>query len=102
MLWPKRATFEELLGILNVPELSGVWREDETIGWVYQYFNGGDERRAMRDASQAPRNSRELAVRKVRLSDSYDTAQMKRALAAERQREHEAKADAYNRKAGES
>ncbi len=70
-LWPKRATFGELLGVLNAAELSGVWGEDETIGWVYQYFNGGDERRAMRDASQAPRNSRELAVRNQFFTPRY-------------------------------
>lgn len=63
VLWPKRATFEQLLKILNADELAKVWGEDETIGWVYQYFNGQDERRKMRDESHVPRNSRELAVR---------------------------------------
>lgn len=71
VLWPKRATFESLLQILNAAELASVWREDETIGWVYQFFNGGDERRAMRDASQAPRNSRELAVRNQFFTPRY-------------------------------
>lgn len=70
-LWPRRAAFEALLEILNAPALAGVWREDETIGWVYQYFNGQDERRAMRDASQAPRNSRELAVRNQFFTPRY-------------------------------
>jgi hypothetical protein len=67
VLWPKRATFEELLALLNAPELAGVWGEDETIGWVYQFFNSREERQALRDpkagGSQAPRNSYELAVR---------------------------------------
>jgi hypothetical protein len=45
ILWPKRATFEALLTILNASDLSSVWGEDETIGWVYQFFNSGDERR---------------------------------------------------------
>jgi hypothetical protein len=71
VLWPKRATFEQLLDILNATELAPVWGEDETIGWVYQYFNGGDERRAMRDASQSPRNSRELAVRNQFFTPRY-------------------------------
>jgi hypothetical protein len=70
-LWPRRAAFLELLDILNAPALAGVWAEDETIGWVYQYFNGQDERRAMRDASQAPRNSRELAVRNQFFTPRY-------------------------------
>jgi hypothetical protein len=71
VLWPKRVTFAALLEILNDTELAGVWGEDETIGWVYQYFNGGDERRAMREASQAPRNSRELAVRNQFFTPRY-------------------------------
>ena len=71
VLWPKRATFEQLLGILNAPELAAVWGEDETIGWVYQYFNGSDERRKMREESQAPRNSRELAVRNQFFTPRY-------------------------------
>ena len=70
-LWPRRAAFLELLDILNAPALSEVWGEDETIGWVYQYFNGQDERRAMREASQAPRNSRELAVRNQFFTPRY-------------------------------
>jgi hypothetical protein len=71
VLWPRRQTFDDLLEILNAQELSSVWAEDETIGWVYQYFNSGDERRAMRDASQAPRNSRELAVRNQFFTPRY-------------------------------
>jgi len=70
-LWPRRAAFLELLDILNAPALAGIWAEDETIGWVYQYFNGQDERRAMREASQAPRNSRELAVRNQFFTPRY-------------------------------
>ncbi|MHB1543885.1 MAG: BREX-1 system adenine-specific DNA-methyltransferase PglX [Acidiferrobacter sp.] len=71
VLWPKRPTFEQLLGILNAPALATVWGEDETIGWVYQYFNGSDERRKMREESQAPRNSRELAVRNQFFTPRY-------------------------------
>jgi hypothetical protein len=48
-----------------------VWGEDETIGWVYQFFNGQDERRKMREESQAPRNSRELAVRNQFFTPRY-------------------------------
>ena len=71
VLWPKRATFEQLLEVLNAAELAGVWGEDETIGWVYQFFNGQDERRQMREESQAPRNSRELAVRNQFFTPRY-------------------------------
>jgi hypothetical protein len=71
VLWPKRATFEQLLEILNSTNLASVWGEDETIGWVYQFFNGQDERRKMREESQAPRNSRELAVRNQFFTPRY-------------------------------
>ena len=61
----------QLLEILNATELARVWGEDETIGWVYQFFNSQDERRKMRDESQAPRNSRELAVRNQFFTPRY-------------------------------
>ena len=58
-------------GCLNHPDLEHLWAEDETIGWIYQYFNSKEERKAMRDASQAPRNSRELAVRNQFFTPRY-------------------------------
>ncbi|MGH3694796.1 MAG: Eco57I restriction-modification methylase domain-containing protein [Pseudonocardiaceae bacterium] len=70
VLWPRRAAFDELLDILNAPGLAGIWGEDETIGWFYQYFNSGDERRKMRE-SQVPRNSRELAIRNQFFTPRY-------------------------------
>jgi Eco57I restriction-modification methylase len=71
VLWPKRATFEALLDVLNATDLSDVWGEDETVGWVYQFFNSGDERKRMREESLAPRNSRELAVRNQFFTPRY-------------------------------
>src|SRR5262249_12336499 len=71
VLWPKRATFEQLLELLNARELAGVWVEDETIGWVYQYFNGPEERRTLRKKGQPPRNGRELAVRNQFFTPRY-------------------------------
>ena len=71
LLWPRRQALLDLLGILNETELAPVWGEGETIGWVYQYFNGDDERKQMRAESQAPRNSRELAVRNQFFTPRY-------------------------------
>jgi len=71
LLWPKRAALLELLEILNRPELDELWSEDETLGWVYQYFNGDAERKKMREESAAPRNSRELAVRNQFFTPRY-------------------------------
>jgi hypothetical protein len=71
LLWPRRQALLDLFDILNRPELATVWAEDEAIGWVYQYFNSQEERRAMREASAAPRNSRELAVRNQFFTPRY-------------------------------
>ena len=71
LLWPRRQVLLDLLGVLNQTDLAAVWAEDETIGWVYQYFNGDDERKQMRTESQAPRNSRELAVRNQFFTPRY-------------------------------
>jgi hypothetical protein len=71
LLWPKRTALLELLDILNRPELAELWREDETLGWIYQYFNGDAERKKMREESSAPRNSRELAVRNQFFTPRY-------------------------------
>jgi Eco57I restriction-modification methylase len=75
LLWPRRQAFLDLLAVLNGAELAEVWAEDETIGWMYQFFNSGEERKAMRDpkqgGSQAPRNSRELAVRNQFFTPRY-------------------------------
>ena len=70
-LWPRRNALEAALAKLNTPELAGVWAEDETIGWIYQYYNDPEERRQMRDESAAPRNSRELAIRNQFFTPRY-------------------------------
>lgn len=53
----------ELLALLNAPELAEAWGEDETIGWIYQYFTPTELREEARLASSAPRNSYELSFR---------------------------------------
>lgn len=70
-LFPREAALLQLLDLINDPEIEPLWSEDETIGWIYQYFNSAEERRAMRKASQAPRNSRELAVRNQFFTPRY-------------------------------
>ena len=69
-LFPAEAALTALLNEINHDDLAAVWSEDETIGWLYQYFNTQDERREMRE-SAAPRNSRELAVRNQFFTPRY-------------------------------
>lgn len=71
LLFPRETALRALLDELNHFEIEPLWGADETIGWIYQYFNSKEERKAMRDASQAPRNSRELAVRNQFFTPRY-------------------------------
>ncbi|KVL48437.1 hypothetical protein WT12_19280 [Burkholderia territorii] len=70
-LFPREAALLQVLNLINDADIAPRWSEDETIGWIYQYFNSKEERKAMRDASQAPRNSRELAVRNQFFTPRY-------------------------------
>lgn len=70
-LFPREAALLQVLNLINDADIAPLWGEDETIGWIYQYFNSKEERKAMREASQAPRNSRELAVRNQFFTPRY-------------------------------
>lgn len=70
-VFPSERCLEDVLGLLNDPALAQIWWEDEAIGWIYQYYNDPVERKKMREASQAPRNSRELAVRNQFFTPRY-------------------------------
>ena len=71
LIFPSELCLEQVLRELNAPEFAHLWKQDETIGWIYQYFNSKEEREAMREASAAPRNSRELAVRNQFFTPRY-------------------------------
>ncbi len=71
LLFPRETTLLALLPLLNGPDLDPLWIEDETIGWIYQYYNDPAERKKMREESAAPRNSRELAVRNQFFTPRY-------------------------------
>lgn len=69
-IFPGERCLEDVLDQLNRQDLAHLWAEDETIGWVYQYYNDPHERKRMRE-SQAPRTSRELAVRNQFFTPRY-------------------------------
>ena len=69
-LFPREGALLRLLELINKPEIEPLWAEDETIGWIYQYFNSVEERQEMR-RSRSPRNSRELAVRNQFFTPRY-------------------------------
>ena len=81
LLFPSEKVLLELLEIINDEDLNiyresghqpiNLWTEDETIGWIFQYYNSREEISEMREASGAPRNSRELAVRNQFFTPRY-------------------------------
>ncbi|MBK9165936.1 MAG: BREX-1 system adenine-specific DNA-methyltransferase PglX [Bryobacterales bacterium] len=81
-LYPKQKTLDEVLDLLNGGGIKPdetelrekwpqLWSQDETIGWVYQYFTPKDLRDQARKESQAPRNSYELAFRNQFFTPRY-------------------------------
>lgn len=72
-VFPGEPALNDVLALLNDAELASrkIWQQDETIGWIYQYYNDPAERKKMRDESQAPRTSRELAVRNQFFTPRY-------------------------------
>ncbi|MFZ3059102.1 MAG: BREX-1 system adenine-specific DNA-methyltransferase PglX [Candidatus Methanoperedens sp.] len=63
LVFPRPGALYELLDLINRESLTDIWEEDETIGWIYQYFTPKDLRKKAREESAAPRNSYELAFR---------------------------------------
>lgn len=70
-LFPRETALLQLLEQINDYEIEPLWAEDETIGWIYQFWNGRDEIDKMRSASRAPRTSREMAVRNQFFTPRY-------------------------------
>ncbi len=70
-LYPAQRVLDEVLALLNDEALADIWTQDETIGWVYQYFTPKELRDQARKESQAPRNSYELAFRNQFFTPRY-------------------------------
>lgn len=82
LIWFDEMTLKRFFDLINVEDLSAFydtvtgdtinfWQEDETLGWIFQYYNSLEERRKMRDESTKPRNSREMAVRNQFFTPDY-------------------------------
>lgn len=70
-LFPPQRVLDDVLTLLNSDDLKDIWAEDETIGWVYQYFTPKELRDQVRKESAAPRNSYELAFRNQFFTPRY-------------------------------
>ena len=82
LVFPDESTLLQLLKLINDSQLSewydeqegitvNFWKEDETLGWMFQDYNSLEERRKMREESSKPRNSREMAVRNQFFTPEY-------------------------------
>lgn len=82
LVFPDESTLLRLLDLVNDTQLSAwhdeqngstvnFWKENETLGWMFQYYNSLEERRKMREESNKPRNSREMAVRNQFFTPEY-------------------------------
>jgi hypothetical protein len=74
-LFPGETTLLAVLEEFDASDLEPLWAEDETIGWIYQYFNSRtDIDRARYDEKgkpKSPQNTRELAVRNQFFTPRY-------------------------------
>ncbi len=81
-LHPRQKTLDEVLDLLNGGGINAeetelrerwpqIWSQDETIGWVYQYFTPKEMRDKARSESRSPRNSNELAFRNQFFTPRY-------------------------------
>jgi len=71
-LLPPQRVLDQVLGLLNSEALKDIWAEDETIGWIYQYFTPDEVRRkARKDNPGSPQNSYELSFRNQFYTPSY-------------------------------
>lgn len=70
-LAPSPIALRDLVALFADAENADLWSAPDCLGWAYQFFNTGEERRAMRGGSQPPRNSRELAIRNQFFTPRY-------------------------------
>ena len=71
-IYPPQRVLDEVLDLAQQRGHSrSIWSEDETIGWVYQYFTPKELRDQARKERPAPRNSYELAFRNQFFTPRY-------------------------------
>jgi len=81
-LYPPQRVLDQVIHLLGSGDIkpeetalalqwADIWSEDETIGWVYQYFTPKELRDKARKESAAPRNSYELAFRNQFFTPRY-------------------------------
>lgn len=52
-----------VLDLITAPDIDALWTEDETIGWIYQFFNPKELKYSIKKETKVPRNSYEITVR---------------------------------------
>ena len=62
-LFPRSIRLRELIEMLNDDAIAPAWSEDETIGWVYQYFNEEEKAEVFRAARSTGKKFRRSAAK---------------------------------------
>jgi len=63
LLFPRPRALKALIELLNRPQLEAAWGEEETIGWIYQYFNEQEKAEVFnRLYKKRVRNRRRIAI----------------------------------------
>lgn len=70
-LFPDPQVLKQVLERLNAEEIAPAWDQDETLGWVYQYFTPEELRKNARQEASAPRNAYELSFRNQFYTPEY-------------------------------
>ena len=61
-LWPTHACLTQVIDMINQDLSDDVYRAQDILGWVYQFFNRAEKKRVRNETKGTPRTSYELSV----------------------------------------
>lgn len=70
-VFPRPPALKTVLELINGSALEGVWTDEETLGWVYQYYTPKELKDEARKKSPNPRDANEMAFRNQFYTPDY-------------------------------
>lgn len=70
-VFPRPPALKAALELINGSPLEGVWTDEETLGWVYQYYTPKELKDEARKKSPNPRDANEMAFRNQFYTPDY-------------------------------
>jgi len=70
-VFPRPPALKTVLEMVNGTDLEGVWTDEETLGWVYQYYTPKELKDEARKKSPNPRDANEMAFRNQFYTPDY-------------------------------